>query len=423
MARKLFSLENDDTGAISEDMVDDSVGEVADVQTEVTDDTGDISEDVGGVEEGIDATDSLDQVEDLVEGAVESGEGLDPVAAEAIRIAIEAVCSRVGADPKAIYSLYATENFSSPSSRKSNSGIALEGVKEFLKDMWAKIKASLTNIWTKVKAFWAKHVSTLGRVKKALESMKAKVSSSTGKLTGQAFVDEAPSGLVSAFAGKDDINAKTVGDYIARHKVYTGESSEVTTTVTKLNEVAASIKDLKDFTNPQFGRAVEDYAKAFGGGKDAKKYNPLIGGIDLVITAEQSASADEAVFEMTVEKNETDNKEAKLGVSIASKDQLKSLLTDCLTVINETVKIKDKADKLESAVQKALGAISNVVNSTDVGGNDALKEGMKLIRNNVKVMYKIDAKTPMLMSDTVNFNVKLAKAVLGYSAFCLKNYK
>ena len=59
----------------------------------------------------------MEEVEGLVEDAVENGEGLDPVAAEAVRISVEAICARIGANPKAVYPLYATENFASASSR------------------------------------------------------------------------------------------------------------------------------------------------------------------------------------------------------------------------------------------------------------------------------------------------------------------
>ena len=133
---KLFALEDINTdSAVGELEVTPQEGEVADVQAEVEPEVAEIGEQTEAIDEGMSATDQLEQVEQVVEQAAE-GEGLSEVSAEAIRIAVEAICVRVGANPKTLYNMYATENFQSASSRKANSKIALEGVSEFLKDMW-----------------------------------------------------------------------------------------------------------------------------------------------------------------------------------------------------------------------------------------------------------------------------------------------
>ena len=114
---KLFALEEAELeGTEVELEAAPEVGEVADVQVEVEADASEMTEVAAGVEEGMGAADQMEQVEEVVEQAAE-GEGLDPVAAEAIKIAVEAICARIGANPKAVYSLYATENFQSASSR------------------------------------------------------------------------------------------------------------------------------------------------------------------------------------------------------------------------------------------------------------------------------------------------------------------
>ena len=126
---KLFAFENADViGDEVELETPVEVGEVADVEVDVMEEGGEIEEQAEAIEEGVGASDQMEQVEELVEQAAEEGEGLDPVAAEAIRIAVEAICARVGANPKSMYALYATENFQSASSRKANTRFALEGV-------------------------------------------------------------------------------------------------------------------------------------------------------------------------------------------------------------------------------------------------------------------------------------------------------
>jgi hypothetical protein len=85
-----------------------------------------------------------------------------------------------------------------------------------LKDLWKKIKAALISLWEKAKALWDKYFSGLGRTKKALESMKERISKSSGKLS-QAYIEKAPSSLVTAFPGPTDISSSTIKKFITNH--------------------------------------------------------------------------------------------------------------------------------------------------------------------------------------------------------------
>lgn len=422
MARKLFSMENDNTDAIAEPEVgEEEVGEVADVATDTVDEGVDIGEGADAIDSGVDAVEQGEQIEELVETAGE--DGLTPVAAEAVRIAIEAVCSKVGYNSKKFYSLYATENFSSPSSSKANTAIALEGVGEFLKEMWAKIKASLTALWTKVKAFWAKHVSTLGRVKKALDSMKSKVSASTGKLEGPAFKEEAPSGLASAFAGKNDISKAVVEKYINAHSTALSSLTSISATVEDLNKIKFGDAATSSAITSAMGKVTSSALSI--GTKDA----PLIGGSYAVVKfGKVDIKDDDGGFEFEVQKEQIDDKETKLGISIASKEDLKKILTSTQEVIKNTVKYKEKSDKLGTAIAKYLGEVSSAIEKpVAVGSNNNTiprdAELTKDLRKTMKFYYRVNSKIPSIANDVFTHNVRLAKAVLGYSAFCLRSYK
>ena len=418
MARKLFALENDGGEVEEMETGDLEVGEVADVETEAAGETDDIGETSDSLDTAVDAAGEGEQIEELVETAAED-EGLSPVAAEAVRIALEAVCAKVGYNPKSVYSLYATENFSSPSSRKSNTRIALEGVGEFLKDMWKKIKATLTSLWTKVKAFWAKHVSTLGRIVKALESMKAKVSASSGKLDGKAYVDEAPSGLVSAFAGKDDINKAVINKYITAHGLAIAKLTTITDKAEDLNKVKFTAETISDEDIARAMRGIDDSAIEFGS-KDA----PLIGGqYQTVKFGTKSGTDDNGGFEFEVEKETIDSAETKLGLSVSSKEDLKSILTATQETIKATVKYKEKSDKLASATSKFLSEVSMAIEKPETKGTPRDPETAKVLRKFIKFYYKLNSKIPSIANDVFGYNVKLAKAVLAYCSFCLKQYK
>ena len=409
MRKSLFALENDGEVADVEMSVSPEEGQIADAGNEVGDDLGDIGETAEAVETGADAGEQLGEVEELVEDAVENGEGLDPVAAEAVRISVEAICARIGANPRSVYSLYATENFQSASSRKANSRIALEGVGEFLKNLYEKIKAALTNMWTKIKAFWAKHISTLGRVKKALEAMKAKVSSSSGKLKGSAQIDEAPSSLVDAFAGTGSLNTSVITKFIATHSKATGTSKNVTDSVTKYNAVV----------NPVAGTAAVDGSavkEIFKEKKLGENSAPLVGGVWIEYKVEGGEDKDDAV-NIVVTRETISDKDTKRPLIMTDKGEVKTLLDGTLAVINETIKIKDNVSKLHDATTKMLNEFEKSVNKANPTGN-----GFKGSRAALSKAYKVNSKAGMVSGEMLNQNIRLAKAVMGYASVCLKNY-
>ena len=412
---KLFALEDIDGGVEGEELeASPEVGEVADVEADVTPEIAEVEGDAGAVDDGLGASEDLEQVEDVVADSEEEG-GLTPVAAEAIRIAVESICHRVGANPKTIYSLYATENFKSASSRKANTSIALEGIRSFLKDLWAKIKAALTNIWDKAKAFFDKHLSSLGRVKKALESAKSKLSDSSGKIKGEAYLDEAPSSLATAFAGKDDISPAVITKYINAHASaitaadnFAGNADGLVTKLAAIGYTELAADTLAD------GILKADEYKI---GLDSA---PVIGGAYIVYKFERDRA--EGTVDLTVDRDTVSETETKLGLTVADRSDVQGLITATLKVINDTIKLRDKFDKSHDKVNKALAVLSKKIDAASEA-TGAVADNIKKARKTLRTIYKVLAKAPVFNQEVFALNVKLAKAVLGYTAVCLKHYK
>lgn len=404
---KLFAMEELDTEVdVVELETAPEQGEVADVQVDVEQEVAEVAEGSEAIEEGMGAADQLEQVEEVVAAAAEEGEGLDPVAAEAIKIAVEAICARVGANPKAVYALYATENFQSASSRKANTKIALEGVGEFLKDMWKKIKAALQRLWVKAKEFFAKHVSSLGRVKTALDSMKQKVAQSSGKIE-KAYLEEAPASLAEAFVAKTDVTADVASAIVAAHVVAGKASTNVA--ANGAAATAAGLEAVKKNVAVELGKLTGTYEL----GTEAA---PLVGGV--YVKYDVKTEDGELVVEV---ERQTVEKGAKAGLSVAEKAKLAGLLSDTLNLIAEDVKEKAAFDKREAEFNKSMVEIEKALNETVK--DQASAEAAKEVRKSLKVVYKANAKVPSIVSEKVALDVKLAKAVLGYASVCLKNYK
>lgn len=422
MARKLFALEELDAhiGDVAELETTPEEGEVADVQVETAEEVAEIAESEAAIVEGGEAAAQLEEVEEVVEKAVEEEDGLTPAGAEAVKIAVEAICARIGANPKAMHALYATENFVSKSSRKANSQYALEGIGEFLKDLWKRIKARLSGLWEKVKAFFEKHVSSIGRVKKALEAMKVKVSDSSGKFKGNSYLDVAPSGLVEAFASSSDISAGVVATYINTHRDQSAEFLKIEQITTSFTDGLADFKADNAVKTLEATKIKSTQLKGEGILLELSTQDkPLIGGVAIkaVFKFEEDGSLD-----VDIERDKLDNAETKLGVSLADKQTIQKHLTDTLAIIKDSVKYKERFHKRAEAFNKIVNALNKGVDAMATATEED-KEAVKAARALIKGFNKIGAKVPALEAELVSLNVKLAKAVLGYAGLCLKNYK
>ena len=410
---KLFALENADleTGNEFEMEASPEQGEVADVQVEVEQDLGEVEEIASGVDEGMGAADQLEEVEALVAKSGEEGEGLDPVAAEAVRLAVEAICARVGANPKAVYSLYATENFRSVSSRKANTKIALEGIGEFLKNLWEKIKTAVTNLWEKVKAFWDKHLSSLGRLAKAMESMKAKISQVKGNPSFEAVT--VPASLQAVFPVKGaNLGVDEVKGYIDRAK-----AAEKAIADFKVLNAVIGTNELQTI-----GALVTKYKGSGNVVAFGNENEPVAGGAYYKWTFKIETEPDDGVNIVTVDVDEdhgkfNDNrKEAQMD--IASKDALKKLISDAITDVKALVKYRDKLAQRAKAVSSNMKAISTSIDRLVSGSTDAASA-----KANMRTFNLLMTKGPMLEAKVLGIHLATYKGVLQYTDVCLKNFK
>jgi len=408
---KLFALEESEvmsTGAELEAAPE--VGEVADAQVDVEADAGEIAEVEAGVEEGMSAADQLEQVEEVV-ATVAEGDGLDPVAAEAIKIAVEAICARIGANPKAVYSLYATENFKSASSRRANTKYALEGLGEFLKNLWEKIKAALSSLWEKIKAFWNKHVSSLGRTLKALEAMKDRVAQAKGTPSYEPV--DASSSLKSIFPSKsatlgiDEIAtfAKTVSDAVKAMGSF--RLLEDTAKASSLAEVSKIVTSASGSTG---------VVVAFG-----TETAPMPGGQYFQWTYKLETESDDGVDIVTLEVEEDHGKYSDgrkdTQMDIANKDKLKTLIAAVTQDTKALIKYRDKVEQRSKAVTASFKAIDKEIQSI----TDAKQA--KAAKSTVRSFNLVMSKGPLMETKLLAAQLTCVKGVLAYTAACLKQYK
>ena len=423
MAKSLFALEDDNIADQVEELsITPEEGEIAAVQAEAEPDSSEITEITDAVDSGVQATDELGQVQDVVEEA--GDEGLSPVAAEAVRVAISAIASKIGANPKAVYSLYAVENFQSASGRKANTQIALEGVTEFLKDLWKKIKAALTKLWGKMKDFWAKHVSASGRMVKAVESMKSKVKAASGKISGKAYLDKAPSSVAAYYKTSKDVNATVVKDALFDVAMFEEMSKSNEQFATKIATIANSAMSDANKANLALLAAVKDQTS------NGVSF-PVTGGE--VVTFEIERDGDEGSLTMNVTREPSDHLEENPGMAVADKSTLLTLLNEAQTLIKGVVKCQKNAEKSAQKFNEAMIAIeklvaaspvvaakaaSTIASTTGIAANDA-----QIARKLLRLVYKGATLSCKAEAILIAESIKSCKGTLTYTAACLKQYR
>ena len=407
MAKLFPSVESDDVINQVEDLeVSPEEGEAAAVQAEAEVESDGVLETAEAIDAGADASAELEQVETLVEGAGE--EGLTPVAAEAIRVAISVIASKVGANPQTLYQRYASENFVGAGASPANTAHALEGVQEFLKDLWKKIKAALNNLWTKLKGFWAKHLSNSGRMVKAIASMKNRVKSSSGKISGKAYLDKAPAAVAGYYKTTKDINATVVRESIFDPAIIQTYSKNAM----GFAERIASLAKTNMSDSAKAAQAFDAAIKNIGNGSFEL---PVVGGEKVVVEVEPDH--EEGSIKTTFTRELNGEVEESPSMVVADKTTLVSLLTDAEALIKAVTKHKSESEKLNQKFNEALGGVEKLLGDANLQGTVASN-----VRKSMRLVYKTAAVNAKIETLFINESIRCAKAVLTYSAACLKQY-
>lgn len=400
---KLFSMESDEVVA------DEALTDVDAVAANVTEDADAMGEDLAadaaatdGVQAGVDAIAPLEEVEAVLTEAAESGEGLDKVAAEAVRIAVASICRPIGADPKRLYPLYATENFDSASARLGNTKLALEGATEFIKELYERIKAALKRMWEKAKAFWNKHFSTLGRMKKAVVVLKKKAGQ-VKTLKATPFIEKMPSAFGAAFGPSGELTAK---DVVSRIDVGAKYGEEMTKLLATLNSRINVMRSKKTMPELDF-KVGEDIftVKGMTGGRGYRAYTEgdKPSAEDKTVNISFKIEKDDEAFDVDLDK----------GMRIASVAEINEILNKIEVGIDTMISYNKSGEKLSVDLSKALNEVAGMEKNQDAAA----------ARQALSVGYKMATFADKLMSIAASEAIRSAKHAISYVAFNLNQYK
>lgn len=111
-------------------------------------------------------TDTLENLGEVVESAVESGEGMDETAARAVEVGVESIATRWGFKVQKI----GAESFNG-ANRAQATRVAYEGVMDAVKDAWDTFLKWLQEMINKLRDFWVKYVNAGKSMQKRAEKL------------------------------------------------------------------------------------------------------------------------------------------------------------------------------------------------------------------------------------------------------------
>lgn len=404
---KLFAFEEDEVAA-------DTAAPAADVQAEqevaeLAEDSVSVDEGVTAVDDGEEAAAQLEEVGEVVAATVDGeGEqqGLDPVAAEAVRIAVESICSRMGASTKQFYALYATENFQSKSSRVANTKIALESIVDTLKNVWAKIVAFLKGLVAKVVAFWNKLVYNVNGAQKAIKALQKKVKDNDGSKPSDIKNFVVPRGVSKAF------NEPTIdATFIA---------ATLKTISTVLSGFTAAFAESKKDGSLKFSNNLAVGVKL--------TFNKVI--LAKSLTSSKDDDTGEQTIKATIEINDSGESAPESTSSpVLSKAEMSSVLTAAADLLTAQASMSTQVNTLVDSVrtkelenEKAIAAIirSNSGTANKDAEIDQKKEAMKKFnKDRADLLNRIKLASPKLQV----ISVRSARAAMDYVKANLALYK
>lgn len=131
-------------------------------------------------------TDTLENLGDVVEQAVESGEGMDETAARAVEVGVESIANRWGFKVQKL----GAESFNGANKAQATR-VAYEGVMDAVKDAWDTFLKWLQEMINKLRDFWVKYVNAGKAMQKRadklsdrLDNVGSKIKSGKDQISG-----------------------------------------------------------------------------------------------------------------------------------------------------------------------------------------------------------------------------------------------
>ena len=438
--------DDDNTTAVTPE---EAVAQAVDAQTELSDTSAeveavsaDIEQDLSQMEAAAgESTDTLLEVQEKVDAANESGEGISPEVAEMASIAIETIRNNLRYPSNRVRIVPAAEAFGNTNTRLYSSKMVSESITETLGAVWERLKAWAKRIWDKFKLFISgiiKSVDGLEKIRKGLEERVKKIPSTAvpkaqeleSKTLGNFFSVEgkhSDAGLATIF--------KNSVELVSASKKVVGEMAKYTEEVLKLEKGGAKTEDIvnkQEENNKKVYAALstlskvgEKTAKGKLGDEKITTYGPFPGNKFLQVKESVWAVTRDEKSNLTTLSFGWEKAKGQAATIPALKlDGIKKQLSDNIPgTIESLKKIKEMAKEVEKQTEATYSLISVMKDSfngaRETGNSDSAAAVAAIKYMTVRQLNALStfANAPF----TINFET--CRRSLDYVSLSIKNLK
>lgn len=451
----LLAMEEiDNTGADMDEVETAEVAAtVADESAEIQTDNTDIGIEVAKVEDAVQAGEELEALGDLAADSLEEGEGMSEETAEAVSIAVESILNRLGATRES-RTVPVAESFGSASSRRVSTKLVVEGIGDWLKKIWASIKAAAARLWDKIRSFLAgifNSAKSLGKLLNSLKERAEKVPSDyapkedkiknaslaksigwKGKANLETFgkVMEASAGL-SAIAKVVTSEVKAVND--AAQALASSEINEasVKTFVAKKSPAISAIEKaigggvlksmiVSDFTSSLVKKTKPTTKK--GGTKASASFGPFPGNTVLTYVVNEVSVLGQTSTDISI-AFEASSAKAPEEVAALSVGEIRGLISNTLKVANALTDFQATQKNAEAISKAQQGVADTIMKQAEkilakTGSSAETRQGLNELKSSVTDGLRL-LNTFANNAPAVQF--RACRAGADYASACLRN--
>ncbi len=399
--------------------------------------------------------DQLGEIEDEV---AQESNGLSPVAARLLSQSLKRIVGKQQATK-----IHAMENYQSGRSGQMEARrIALEGIKETLKQFWEAIKAQLKKFYNKVKTYFVKAFSAARKMKDRAEALQKKANGTVGTIEDKQFsfgqtkaiavdgkyndagvlttglndVRKVVTGLLTVqkadkYESTVDTAAASVESMVGKLKkdLSADVSADTTGLITKLKEVQG-VTVVKIMTNPET-KLVEMYVPK--GSDDAVEFSTgLPGGKSVVEVIANVNSKDNSIEAVTkVVKNTrlilgndryTPRDVTEGEVKTLNTSQVDKVCDDVIEIAETAYtyeKAWEKRDKFQAKLEREIDTVIKSINSDD----DVDSRAQRIIRNFATSFTTSVRRRTSFESQFIGYALNTGSAFLNYAERSLGQHK
>lgn len=418
--------------ARAETVVDDIVEAPEAEIAEMTEIAVEMEEAEAAVDEGVETAETLGEMREQLEAAVDEG-GVEPIAAEAIRIAVEHLRARVGMAKG--QSGIAIEGFKSKTTRIQSTQIAIEAISDTVAKIWQAIVNAFGSAIEWIRKFFAGLFDAAKKVAGRAEKVAAAAKAKKGQVVPEGKKLEAGK-LLKVLRLKNEVVAGEA--FVKAYKAQQGELyqnlSELVgeAAVESLGQAAeAVLADVADeakfeaalkklvaaLPNPVASDAKTELPK----GMELKEANPLLGDRALFVAgfAEDVELADVKANLSKVKVyigEATGTQELKdTEVAVLTAEEAEVIAVQTKGHMDSYAQLKAAVDKLGQLQKKLQGKAKDVIKAAGKDANAA--KNAQIAAAAARLVISM---TTTVVAQFRNYDLSLANAALNYAALSLK---